>query len=263
MTPTAACGDRSLNSRGFAAHRKTKGGPMCGRFSIPSTPAELRAFFRYGETPNFPPRYNIAPTQPIPLIHAARDGAGGQRRVFLLARWGLWPSFVKDVREFPLLFNARSETAAEKASFRNAMKRRRCLIPADAYYEWRREPGAGKGARGRPYLFRRADGQPLGLAGLWETWHGADGSEVDTACILTTDANAATVAIHDRMPAILEPAQFDAWLDPDQENGDIAARLLRPAPVSTLEFFEIGAAVNRVANDDAALQKPITALFSD
>jgi len=236
---------------------------MCGRFAITSPPQELRAFFGYGEQPNFPPRYNIAPTQPIPLVHARRDGAGGQSRAFLLARWGFLPGFVKDTREFPLLFNARSETAAEKASFRAAMKRRRCLIPADAYYEWRREPGAGKGARGRPYLFRRANGGPMAFAGLWETWIGADGSEIDTACILTTDANAATVAIHDRMPAILEPAQFAAWLDLDAENGDAATHFLKPAPVDALEFFEIGPDVNRVANDAPEIQAPLRAASRD
>jgi putative SOS response-associated peptidase YedK len=236
---------------------------MCGRFAITSTPADVRAFFAYAEAPNFPPRFNISPTQPIPIIHSVRDGAGGQRRAFLLARWGFLPGFVKDIREFPLLFNARSETAADKPSFRAAMKRRRCLIPADAYYEWRREPGGGKSARGRPFLFRRADGQPMGLAGLWETWLGADGSEIDTACILTTDANAATVAIHDRMPAILEPAQFSAWLDLDREDGEAAAGLLRPAPLETLAFFEIGPRVNRAANDDAAVQTPVTELSPD
>jgi putative SOS response-associated peptidase YedK len=228
---------------------------MCGRYALTSAPAAIRRLFDYPETPNFPPRYNIAPTQPIAIVVAER-GAGDARR-FMLARWGFLPGFAKNVREFPLIFNARSETVLEKASFRNAMKRRRCLIPADAYYEWRKSGGAGRRMERRPYLFRRADRAPMGLAGLWETYSGTDGSEIDTACILTTPANAATAAIHERMPAILEPADFAAWLDCDEVDGDEAAALLTPATEDALEFFEIAPAVNNVGGDGPQLQEPL------
>jgi len=230
---------------------------MCGRYAITSPPEALRRLFGYVEQPNFPPRYNIAPTQPIPLVHAARSLAGSVERRFLLARWGFLPGFVKAPGEFPLLVNAKSETVVEKPSFRAAMKRRRCLLPADAYYEWLRGPSPR--APKRPFLFRRADGQPMGLAGLYETWSGADGSEVDTCCILTTSANGATCAIHDRMPAILEPRDFTAWLDVDGVSADAAQRLLRPAGQDVLEFFEIAPVMNKVGADGPALQTPLSA----
>ena len=235
---------------------------MCGRYAITTPPEAVRAFFEYAERPNFPPRYNVAPTQPVPIVHLARDPDGERRRHFMLARWGFLPSFVKDAKTFPLIINARAETATEKPSFRAAMKRRRCLIVADAYYEWLRGPKvggpkSGKARVSRPYLFRRADAAPIGFAGLWETYCGPDGSEIDTACILTTDANAATVAIHDRMPAILDPSDFDAWLDCDGVDAAAAARLPAPAPPDAIEFFEIGTAVNKVGNDGPWIQESL------
>src|SRR5512139_2899603 len=129
---------------------------MCGRYALTSAPDAVRALFNYVETPNFPPRYNIAPTQPILIVTAARGPEGGPPiRHSVLARWGFLPGFVKDPRDFPLIFNAQVETVCEKASFRNAMKRRRCLIPADSYYEWLKL-GTGRKIERRPYLFRRA-----------------------------------------------------------------------------------------------------------
>lgn len=229
---------------------------MCGRYALTSPPEAIRRMFGYAETPNFPPRYNIAPTQPIAIVIGERGDSGAPARRFMLARWGFLPGFVKDTREFPLLINARSETAAEKPSFRNAMKRRRCLVPADAYYEWLKLREGGRITR-RPYLFRRVDGNPMGLAGLWETYASADGSEIDTACILTTEANGATVAVHDRMPAIIEPKDFAAWLDGDHVCAADAARLLKPAPDDALEFFEIGPGINKASSDGADLQAPL------
>jgi len=226
---------------------------MCGRYALTSAPEAIRRLFDYPETPNFPPRYNIAPTQPIAIVAAERFGRGPRR--FMLARWGFLPGFAKDPRDFPLIINARSETVLDKASFRAAMKRRRCLIPADAYYEWLKLGGAGRRVEKKPYLFRRADGAPMGFAGLWETYSGADGSEIDTACILTTAANAATVAVHDRMPAILEPGDFAAWLDCDEVTDRNAAALLKPAADDALEFYEIGSAVNKTASDGPELQE--------
>src|SRR5712672_1125003 len=140
---------------------------MCGRFVITSPPAALRQILGYIEQPDFPPRHNIAPTQPVPVI-ILENGV----RHFRLMRWGLLPGWVEDPRQFSLLFNARAETVMEKPAFRNAMKRRRCLIPADGFYEWRQE-----GGRKRPYLVRPKDGGPIAFAGLWETWMGPNGEE--------------------------------------------------------------------------------------
>ncbi len=226
---------------------------MCGRYALTSAPEAIRKLFGYADTPNFPPRYNIAPTQPIALVVAARGESGPVRR-FMLARWGFVPGFVKDPRDFPLLINARAETVAAKPSFRNAMKRRRCLVPADAYYEWLKVPAGGRITR-KPYLFRRADGAPMALAGLWETYAGADGAEIDTACILTTNASRATAAIHDRMPAIVEPKDFPAWLDCDGLGAEEAAALLKPAAEDALEFFEIGSEIGKTTSEGARLQE--------
>ena len=221
---------------------------MCGRYAITLPPEAMRNFFRYAEQPNFPPRYNIAPTQPVPVVKLDRDGA----RHFALVRWGFLPGFAKDAKTFPLIINARAETIGEKPSFRNALRRRRCLFMMDGYYEWRRQE-RGK----QPFLFRRADGAPMGVAGLWETYCGADGSEIDTACLITTTANGAAAAVHDRMPAILEPEDFAAWLDLDELATPHAAALLRPAGDDVLEFFAIGAAIGKAANDGPELQRPL------
>src|ERR1700733_8105299 len=147
---------------------------MCGRYVIISTPEAIRALFGYGEQPNFPPRYNVAPTQPIPVVRLA-DG----KRSFALMRWGLLPSWVKDPKTFPLLINARGESVLDKSAFRNALRRRRCLIPADGFYEWKQDA-----ARKRPF-YAGAKG-PVACAGLWEPWMGPNGEEVETACIVTT-----------------------------------------------------------------------------
>jgi len=224
---------------------------MCGRFAITSSPEDLRAFFGYEELLEFPPRYNIAPTMPVPVVRTERRGGAAPGRHALLMRWGFVPGFVKDPKTYPLVFNARSESLFSKASFKHAMRRRRCLFMADAFYEWRHE---AKGKPGRPYLLRRRDGDPLGFAGLWETWMGPNGEEVDTACIVTTAANGATSALHPRLPAIIERAQFNLWLDPDEERTNEAYGLLHPPENDVLEFHEIGLAVNKVDHDAPDIQ---------
>jgi putative SOS response-associated peptidase YedK len=230
---------------------------MCGRYVIISTPEAIRALFGYGEQPNFPPRYNVAPTQPIPIVRLA-DG----KRSFALVRWGLLPSWVKDPKTFPLLINARGESVLEKPAFRNAMRRRRCLIPADGFYEWQ---VLGKtGTPKRPYFVRAkrgADGAapPLAFAGLYETWTGPNGEEIDTAAIITTAANRTLAPIHDRMPVFVPPQAFDLWLDCANVEASVAAALIAPAGEALLEVYEVSTAVNRVANDAAALIAPVTA----
>lgn len=232
---------------------------MCGRFAITLPPEAVRAFFQYVERPNFPPRTNIAPTQPVPIVRSERDPDGVRRRHFALVRWSFLPAFVKNPKDFPLVINARSETVLEKASFRNAMKRRRCIFIADAFYEWRRfpKPAKGKAPPSQPFLIRRRDGQPMALAGLWETWTGPDGEEVDGACIVTTDANGLMASIHDRMPVILEPEDFDAWLECDETDVKPAAQLMKPARDDVLEAWPISTDVNKVANDNPNVQTPI------
>lgn len=235
------------------------GKSMCGRFAITLPPQAMRSFFRYSEQPNFPPRYNVAPTQPVPIIRSQCDAEGEIERHFGLVRWGFIPSFVKDPKGFPLLYNARSEGLLAKASFRNAVTRRRYLFMADAFYEWRRAERERRGNPPCPYLFRRANGEPLALAGLWETWTGPNGEELDTACIITTEANGATAAIHDRLPAVLESNSLDAWLDPDESRVDQALALLRPPENHVLEFFQIGPEVNKASNDSPLVQRPLAA----
>ena len=218
---------------------------MCGRFVITSPPEALRRLFGYSEQPNMPPRHNIAPTQPVPVViveHGIRH--------FRLMRWGLLPGWVKDPRKFTLLINARSETVTEKPAFKNAIRRRRCLIPADGYYEWQ-----GSGKPKRPYFIHRRDGQPIGLA---ETWIGPNGEELDTVAIVTTAAGADLAVLHPRVPVTIARGDFDRWLD--CSNDDVEAALPQLTAPGEGEFLwhEVSTRVNRVANDDAQLILPIS-----
>jgi putative SOS response-associated peptidase YedK len=221
---------------------------MCGRYVITSPPDAIRALFGYDERPNFPPRYNVAPTQPIPTVRLA-DG----KRTFVLMRWGFIPAWVDDPKTLSLLINARGESVLDKPAFRNAMRRRRCLLPADGFYDWR------AGEPKRPYFVRAKSGAPLAFAGLWETWTGPNGEEVDTAAIVTTRSTRALAAIHERMPVIVAPEAFALWLDCAEVDATTAAALIAPAPEALLECYEVSPAVNRVANDSAALIAPAPA----
>ena len=221
---------------------------MCGRFVITSPPAALRQMFGYAEQPNFPPRHNIAPTQPIPVVILENGG-----RHFRLMRWGLVPGWVKDSRDFALLINARAETVVEKPAFKNAMKRRRCLIPADGYYEWQAAV-----SRKRPYFIHRRDGVPLGLAGLAETWIGPNGEELDTVAIVTAPASDDLASLHSRVPVTIAPIDFERWLDCGAHDVEEAMGLLKPPRQGEFAWHEISTRVNHVANDDAQLILPIT-----
>ena len=222
---------------------------MCGRYTLTASPEALRALLRYIEQPNFPPRYNIAPSQPIAIVRLV-DG----RRQFALVRWGLLPSWVKDPKTFSLLINARGESAADKPAFRAAMKRRRCLIPADGFYEWQ-----ATGDRKRPFYVHAKSGEPLVFAGLWETWTGPNGEELDTAAIVTTRANKTLSVLYERMPVIVPPEAFDLWLNTIEVDAAAAAALIAPAPDDLLEAYEISTAVNRTANDNPKLLEPVGA----
>ncbi len=222
---------------------------MCGRFVIASPPAALRQIFGYPEQPNFPPRFNISPTQPIPVV-IIENGS----RHFRLMRWGLLPSWVKDPRKFTLLINARSETVREKPAFKNAIKRRRCLIPADGYYEWHTSED-----RKRPYFIHRSDEAPMSFAGVAETWMGPNGEELDTVAIVTSAASADLAVLHHRVPVAIRPGDFERWLDCRAHDADDVMALLTAPDEGEFAWHEVSTRVNRVANDDAQLVLPITA----
>jgi putative SOS response-associated peptidase YedK len=222
---------------------------MCGRYAITSAPEAIRALFGFAEQPNFPPRHNVAPTQPIPVVRLTE----GERH-FALVRWGFVPSWVKDPRGFSLIINARGESVLDKPAFRNAMRRRRCLVPADGFYEWKAD-----GSRKRPHFIRPRGGGPLAFAGLWECWMGPNGEEVETACIVTTTSNRALRDLHERMPVVIPEEAFDLWLDCAHVDAEVAAALITPAPDDLFEFYEVSTAVNRTANDSAELIAPLAA----
>ena len=222
---------------------------MCGRFVITSPPAALRQIFGYIEQPNFPPRYNVAPTQPIPVV-IVENGV----RHFRLMRWGLLPAWVKDPRKFTLLINARAETVLEKPAFKNAIKRRRCLIPADGYYEWQ---GFVAAASGRISSIA-AMASRSASQGLAETWIGPNGEELDTVAIVTAPASADLAVLHHRVPVTIAPDDFERWLDCRANDADDVMALLTAPGEGEFAWHEISTRVNRVANDDAQLILPIT-----
>jgi len=220
---------------------------MCSRYSLTSPPEAVRQMFGFANRPNFPPRYNIAPTQPVGIV---RPGPEDQRE-FMLVRWGLVPSWVKDPGDFTTLINARSETAHEKPSFRAAMKYRRCLVPADAFYEW-----TGPKGDKQPHLIEPVGGGPMAFAGLWEDWLGADGSELTSVAILTCAANTTVGALHDRMPVILAPDDFATWLDTRDTPLEEARSLLRPAPDHLLATRPVTRRLSNARNEGPEVQAP-------
>jgi putative SOS response-associated peptidase YedK len=220
---------------------------MCGRYAITLPPEAYRELFAYLEQPNFPPRYNVAPTQPVPIVYEDQ----GERH-FRLVRWGFLPGWVKDTKDFPLIINARGETLLTKPTFKAALKRRRCVFLADGFYEWQR-----RGREKAPFLIRKKDAGPMPLAGLWETYSDPQGGEVDTAAIVTTDANGTLCAVHDRMPVILSREGIGAWLDVRGVGDEEAMKLVRPCPDEWLDMMAVSTRVNKVANDDASLQEPL------
>ena len=191
---------------------------MCGLYSFRKSAEETRALFEYVDEPGFPPRSHVAPGQPIAIVRVEE----GIRR-FALVRWGFVPSWVKKIKPGKPLINARGETVLEKPSFRNAMKRRRCLVPADGYYEWSGEEGKPK----TPYYVQRMDRALFAFGGIWEHWMGADGSEIETACLMTIAPNRELSDIHDRMPVVIAREDHEMWLTGDLDD---AAKLIRPAP---------------------------------
>lgn len=219
---------------------------MCGRYALSTPPGILAELLRiHAVHCAISARYNIAPTQEIPVVRQARDGA----RELVAMRWGLIPSWAKDASIGSKLINARCESAAEKPAFRSAFRTRRCIVPASGFYEWKKE-----GSSKQPHYIERADGAPILMAGLWESWPDpASGERVESCTILTTEANEAISTLHNRMPAVLEPEQCDTWLDASCEEPARLAEILRPAAEGVLSFHPVSPRVNSVRNDDASL----------
>jgi len=223
---------------------------MCGRFTLrasASVVAEQFGLFDF-EPPR--PRYNIAPTQPVAVVRHSPKSLEAPRELVML-RWGLTPSWATDPKIGNRLINARSETVADKPAFRAAFRRRRCLVAADGFYEWRRA-----GATKQPYFIHRADDRPFAFAGLWERWEGPDHTVLETCALITTEANELMAPIHDRMPVILSPDDYALWLDPAIEDPKRLQPLLRPCPSEALVAYPVGAHVNNPRNDDARCIAP-------
>ena len=225
---------------------------MCGRYRLSRRKQIIEEHFDSvsGEE-DWSPRYNIAPTQPVPII---RQHSKEPRRELSLARWGLIPWWAKDSAGAARMINARSETASSLPAFRDALKFRRCLVPADGFYEWKR---AGKTRH--PYCFEVNDGELFAFAGVWERWKDPSGNLVESCSILTTAPNAVTSTVHDRMPAILNPDAYDLWLDPGFADVVAVSESLKPYNASSMRCFPISARVNHVANDDAECSVPVEA----
>ena len=220
---------------------------MCGRYTLSTPGAAVAELLELGQAPQLAPRYNIAPTQESAVVRLA----GGHRSLDHL-RWGLVPYWASEPGIGNRMINARSETVTDKPAFRDSFRRRRCLVPADGFFEWRRTP-AGK----QPYLFRLTDGGPFAFAGLWDRWVPHDGPPIESFTVLTTRANALVEAIHDRMPVILPPQHHHLWLDPRKSERTRLSALLQPLPADAMTVFPVSTAVNRSAHDEPECVAPL------
>ena len=224
---------------------------MCGRYRLSRRKQIIAEHFdAISDGDDWTPRYNIAPTQPVAVV---RQHPAEPTRHLSQMRWGLIPSWSKDASGAARMINARSETAATLPAFQDALRSRRCLIPADGFYEWQ-----GRGNDKQPYCFEINDGALFAFAGLWDRWKAAGGEWIRSCTILTTTPNAVTAAVHDRMPVILRPADYDLWLDPQITDGSVAADLLKPFDAKAMRCYPVSNRVNSVANDNAECAQPIT-----
>jgi len=219
---------------------------MCGRYRLSRRKQLVEEYFdALPGDEDWTPRYNIAPTQPVPVI---RQNPKEPRRELSLMRWGLIPSWSKNMSGAGMMINARSETAATKPAFRDPLTSRRCLIPADGFYEWSRS-----GKAKQPYCFEVNDGELFAFAGIWDGWKNPSGQWVKSCSILTT----VNSAVHDRMPVILDRADYDLWLDPGMRNIDVVSEMLKPYDAGRMRCYPVSSRVNHVANDDAECSTPI------
>ena len=231
---------------------------MCGRYSLTTAPEALRRIFGFVNLPNLAPRYNVCPTQAAPVVRPRADGQG---RELVSLRWGLVPPWSKDLSGGARMINARSEAVATLPAFRDAFAQRRCLVPADGFYEWRTEEG-----RKQPFRIGMKGGLPFAFAGLWESWTAkeatgavAAGETVETFAIVTTAANAKLRPIHERMPVILAPEACAAWLDTPPGRACGLVSLLASYPVEPMAFYRVGPRVNSARNDDPECIAPLNA----
>jgi putative SOS response-associated peptidase YedK len=223
---------------------------MCGRYRLSRRKQVIEEHFDAmsgGEEWN--PRYNIAPTQPVVVI---RQHPKKSMRELSLMRWGLVPSWAKDLSGAARMINARAETVTEKPAFREALKSRRCLLPADGFYEWMRKGGAKQ-----PYCFEVNEGELFAFAGLWERWRDARGKVLETCSILTTKPNRVAAVVHDRMPVILEPESYEIWLDPGMGDVGTVWDMLKPYDARRMRCFPVSSRINSVVNDDAACSERV------
>ena len=224
---------------------------MCGRFALTSSPERLAERFGLGEIPRLAPRFNIAPTQEVATVLVCAERG---ERVLEMRRWGLVPGWARDPRVGNRMINARSETVAERPAFRTAFRVRRCLVPADGFYEW----AGGRGPR-QPYHIALTDGAPFAIAGLWERWSRQGEDVIESCTLLTTRANERVAAVHERMPVILEAEDHERWLDPDLRDPVRLRDLLRPLPAERLVLHAVSPRVNDPRHDDPSCVAPVGA----
>jgi len=222
---------------------------MCGRFTLATPEQDLVVQFNLPEIPDLQPRYNIAPTQPVAAVRLPT--AEGHRELVML-HWGLIPFWADDPGLGARMINARSETVADKPAFRAAFRRRRCLVPADGFYEWQKQNGAKQ-----PFYIRMQDARPFGFAGLWERWQGKDGTVIESCTLLTTQPNELIRPLHNRMPVILHPHNYAVWLDPEVEDVDVLRRLLDPYPSGEMEAYPVSRYVNAPQNEGPECIAPL------
>ena len=228
---------------------------MCGRFTLRAPASVVAEQFALFEVPPFTPRFNIAPTQPVAVVRCSPGRAGPERELVWL-RWGLIPSWAKDPAIGNRMINARAESVADKPAFRAALRRRRCLILADGFYEWQR-----RGRSKQPYYFRLKGGGLFAFAGLWEHWQSPGGEEIQSCTMLTTTANDLCRTVHVRMPLILKPESYDPWLDPAVQTSKPLAPLMVPFPENLMECHPVSTRVNNPANDGPENVEPLNDLF--
>jgi putative SOS response-associated peptidase YedK len=222
---------------------------MCGRFTLTVDPADLREHYENANFPDkFAPRYNIAPSQAILAI----PNNGKNTADFFV--WGLIPSWAKDPSIGNRMINARGETLGEKPSYRGAYKYKRCLIPADGFYEWKSQPGTKVKT---PYFIHMKSAQPFAFAGLWDEWQAADASPIRTCTIITTGPNPLMATLHDRMPVILHPKDYAEWLDPAPRSAESLQHLIAAFPAEQMEAYPVSAVVNSPSNDRAECLQPV------
>ncbi len=229
---------------------------MCGRFVLNASAEQLQLLFEVGDVPQIEPRYNIAPTQPVAIVRMTESG----KREFAHVLWGLIPSWAKDPSIANKLINARSEGVTEKPSFRNAFKRRRCLVPASGFYEWKKN-----GSSKEPWFITMESGDPFAIAGLWEIWNAPDGGQLETCTLLTTEPNELAAKLHNRMPVIIARDDYALWLGSGKEDHKEylaeVHHLMRPFPAEEMTAWPVGSKVGNPRNEGAELMKSTKVQF--